>query len=271
MELLLKSSDPRNNLISHSFQTGKGTITRLGKLSRRDDTYNNRKPDFLFHDSGPTPLEKSLSASQYLGESNSHGLKTTRFSKGFQRRNESQIINEVAESRKAYSEMVSLKSERLIEQRKSRLEKIDKSNGFDIITGAPKSEQRSHRTEGIRYLGDGLGSEAPIRGRNMLRDSTNRFFSPQYNGPTHEYRQAVLRSEGLIAPRTSGVIKYGQAEMDSFGVEDNFSKSQYIRLSPVASTGLIEACAPGRYTPRKQPGNPSGDPSLVMTWGKGVK
>ncbi len=36
--------------------------------------------------------------------------------------------------------------------------------------------------EGIRVLGDGLGVEAVNRGHIVLRDSSSRFFIPQYTG-----------------------------------------------------------------------------------------
>lgn len=266
MDLLLSSSYSDPNLPCHNFQSGNGNVIRLGNLVQRNSSPENlHKPTFLFHDDGPSPIPQSQGSLPF-----DHGLRTTKFHSGFQRKNQDNITNEVADMRKTYTKISEIKGERLAEFRCQRLESIDRRNGYDIITGAKVAEPPKQRIESIKYLGDGLGTEAPLRGHNMLRDSSNRFFAPQYNGPLHDYRQSVLRNEGLLQEKKSGIIKTGVGEMTSYGIEDNFSKSKYTSLPRAASIGLVETRQPGKYTPRKQPKNPSGNLALTKTWGKGV-
>jgi hypothetical protein len=132
--------------------------------------------------------------------------------------------------------------------------------------------------------GDGLGAEAPNRGHIMLRDSANRFFTPHYSGPNHEYRQQILTSDGVKTPQFTSILQLGKKDLPSYGVEDQFSKSQYTSKPLNATLGLCESRVPGKYTPRKQftrtdqggvaaclgTYNPSGDPAVTAKWGKGV-
>ena len=133
----------------------------------------------------------------------------------------------------------------------------------------------------------------------MLRDSSSRFFAPQYSGNTHEFRQNVLVTEGILEPKYTSVLQLGKKDIMSYGVEEQFSKSEYTSKSSLARTGLFESRQPGAFTPRKQfaasggsggvaaclqtnthtnthsaPAsvayNPSGDPRVLSKWGKGV-
>ena len=126
----------------------------------------------------------------------------------------------------------------------------------------------------------------------MLRDSSSRFFSPQYSGNTHEYRQNVIVNEGILQPKYTSILQLGKKDMLSYGVEEQFSKSEYTSKSIIAKTGLVESRQPGAFTPRKQfmaasggggvaeclshltanhtSYNPSGDPRVLSKWGKGI-
>jgi hypothetical protein len=59
--------------------------------------------------------------------------------------------------------------------------------------------------------------------------------------------------------------------LPSYGVEDQFSKSEYQKLPERARIGLVETRKPGDFTPRKQPGNPSGDNEIRAKWTNSIK
>lgn len=271
-EILSNSADKyhKDTLISSNGNAiNVGRLVKKSHLPEEASVNKDSNKFFLYHNEGP---KKSVLDATFISPPIAdHGLAATRFHKGFNRKNIKDIVNEPAEKHKAYFAAKAEKGETLSVVRHDRLKSIESRNGYDPITGVPKVDNPpKQKVEGVRYCGDGLGPEAPLRGHNMLRGSENRFFTPQYSGPAHEYRQKVLVSEGLLGPKQVGVIKYGTGEYPSYGVQDQFSKSQYMTLSNKAMTGIIESSQPGRHTPRKQLSNPSGDLRATQSWGKGV-
>ena len=106
------------------------------------------------------------------------------------------------------------------------------------------------RMKGRKQVGDGLGHEAPKRGNALLRDScAGRYFTPQPSGKKQHYRQNNIINEGLVQPRTSSVLNlptYNHEEgrrkvgiLSSFGVEEQFSKSNYAAKSEVKKKGVF--------------------------------
>lgn len=271
-EVLSNSADRdhKDTLISSN-----GNAIKIGKLVKKsnlpDAAAGNKDSNkfFLYHNEGPKNPSSDFSfTSPPIAD---HGLCATRFHKGFHRKDIKNIVNEPADAHRAYLATKAEKGDTLSVVRHDRLKSIELRNGYDPITGVSKVENPpKQKIESIRYCGDGLGPEASLRGHNMLRGSANRFFTPQYSGPAHEYRQKVLVNEGMIGPKTTGIIKIGTAEYPSYGAEDQFSKSQYTNLSSKTSTGLVESTRPGRHTPRKQTSNPSGDMGTTKSWGKGI-
>ena len=51
--------------------------------------------------------------------------------------------------------------------------------------------------------------------------------------------------------QSSSILGVGNSDLMSYGVEDQFSKSQYEPNRPCLSEGLIETTAAGRFTPEK--------------------
>jgi len=247
------------------------TGSEIVELGKRNHSSENRLKDttFLYHGTGQFPGASKV---------NEQGLSQTRFHKGFNRKQASSIVNDVALIDRAHERDKSEKIERLTVDRHSRLKSIDLRNGYDPITGLQKtSDPPIKRPESLRTGIDVLGFEAPRRGQQLLRNSTvTRMFTPHPSGEAFTHRQHVLQKEGLVHPKVSGLLSnqrdmLRRREVPSYGVEDTFSKSAYVSLSSVASTGLPESCAPGKYTPRKQPGNPSGDPVMKATWTNGIR
>ena len=151
----------------------------------------------------------------------------------------------------------------------------DSKYRYDLITGQPRSYQvRNGVSEapiGKRIHGDeGLGPEAPHRGHCGLRESGGRFFMPQLGGPTHHYRLDVMAREGLLVEKKSSILDLTKGELISYGVEDQFAKSDYMKKSAVASRGLSDVKVIGLFSPRMQPLNPSGDAELKRGWARGV-
>ena len=104
--------------------------------------------------------------------------------------------------------------------------------------------------------------------------TTNKFNCIRFyiikGGPSHHYRQDNLNREGLVKPKLTSVIDYYRGEIPSNGIEDQFSKSIYYKKSEIANQGLIEKKKIGKYSPRLQPCNPSGDNYITKSWGKGI-
>lgn len=265
----LQHTVPRDDFCTKGGRSG--VLINLGHFKKHNpDASGVYKNTFTVHDTSTNDAYKHQVDFEREVKG---GLGSTRFGKGFQRRSASNISNPIRDERLEVSREKERMSQTLSASRSDLLKTIDNYNGFDIITGSTRDGPggvTKPRVEGIRRVGDGLGPEAPQRAHIILRDSSSRFFTPQYSGPHHEYRQHVLVTEGLKLPKASSTIQLGKKDNPSSGVEDQFSKSDYTKKAPHATFGLVETTAPGRFTPRKQTGNPSGDPSVTASWGKGV-
>jgi hypothetical protein len=195
------------------------------------------------------------------------GLDQTRFHKGFQRRHQSKIDNPLAETSQMNAQAKNTRQESIATMRSQIIKAHDAKTGFDIITGAPRgSGPPRDKPMGIKKVGDGLGPEASTRGKSILRESAGRFFTPLSSGHNHEHRQNVLYKEGLLIDKYCGVLDPHKSDMRSYGVEDQFSKSEYTKNTEVTRTGLNESRVPGKFTPRKIENHPAGYPAIVEKW-----
>ncbi|CAM9958140.1 unnamed protein product [Ectocarpus sp. 13 AM-2016] len=180
------------------------------------------------------------------------GLSTTRFHKGFQRRKQSNIMQDASRlQREAFKQHVSVLH---LERRRQRLGSLDKRNGFNLITGQFDANRRCttpfHVQPRTRETGS-LSKEAERAEYLLLRDSEYKFHAPAWSGKNHDERQDLLQREGLNKPKKSTLLGIGTADLASAGANDMFSKSIYDPAKTCAVEGLVEACVPGRYTPRK--------------------
>ncbi len=208
----------------------------------------------------------------------SGSLNATKFHKGFQRRMECDITNELKDA----EERNKIESEdRKSKMRNCRMQEMKtraSGSGFNILTGkvidqnAIPQENSFKKTLNHHHT-NGLGPEAPARGFSILRESpVGRFHQPQNSGNNHDYRQEMLCKEGINKPKYTGILAVGKGDLPSYGVEDQFSKSEYDKnRSHLSKQGLHEARMPGKYTPRKQEGNPSGDPIARAHWATGFQ
>lgn len=247
---------------------GGGEIA-LGHFKNRSSSSQLFNSGLISHYEGNRASVESLMNSSSLADLSGGSVK---FGKGFYRRQENSIFNETSNERKQYSSQVAEKSLKLSEARSNRLQRIESRCNYDLINFSDKPQCGSEAIsrEGKRQLGGGIIPETLKRGQNVLRDSNGRFFSPQPSGTRHEYRQNVLLKEGVFTPRTCSIIQLGKKDIPSSGVEDQFSKSQYLKTSAITQHGLAEYRVPGAYTPRKQFGHPSANPKIVQHWNHGV-
>jgi len=244
------------------FPSKAGSIIPLGHFKNKDR--KTEKYDY-------TQLVHSDSLTTIMQPNANQGLDQTRFHKGFNRRSYSDIFSEYYETdlklREKYNAEKAEKSRVMNHTRQQALIAMDVRSGYNIISGEIKgSGPPVPRPEGIRYKGEGLGSEAPARGKTTLKESVGRYHAPLDSGKNLEHRQEVIYKNGLLQEQGCSVLQLGKRDMPSYGIEDQFSKSQYMNTSAVAQRGLIEAHEPGRFTPRKNPNNPSGRPEIVEHW-----
>ena len=257
------SNTPFESGAEDKFQSTRGNDIALGSHKRivnRD--VSAYKPTMIYHDEGPIPT--SHAQPQFTGS-----LSETKFHKGFQRRSESNIFNEFKEAEQKYKTLSEQRSLETLVVRKDTLLRASSSVHFDIINGSKRTTgEHVERPQGLRMNGDGLSDEAPRRGNAILRESTGRYFAPYPCGVTQNYRQDVLLREGISKPKMTSLLQLGQADLKSYGVEDQFAKSTYCKRKDLI--GLHELTKPGEFSPKKQPRNPSGKPEVVKNWGKGI-
>ncbi|CAM9716822.1 unnamed protein product, partial [Laminaria digitata] len=181
------------------------------------------------------------------------GLSTTRFHQGFQRRKQSHIRQDEARlEREACKQRASLVH---LQSRRQRLGRLDKRNGFNLITGqfdpANKRCTTPFHIEPRTRKSGSLSKVAERAEYLLLRDSEYKFHAPAWSGENHDKRQDLLQREGINKPKKSALLGIGGADLASVGAEDMFSKATYDPAKACAVEGLVETSVPGRYTPRK--------------------
>ena len=211
-----------------------------------------------------------------MGFDNSGGVLTTKFHKGFQRKGEASISNPAADEVRERMRESHIRGQAKNEQRVEMLYKTNNRNGFNVITGEAKANLTpvTESVGGRRRIEHKISDEVAANSRIALKESPGgRFFMPHATGVKHEYRQKILQTEGRTTPSMSSILAPGNSDLKSSGIEDNFSRSAYPGSQPApgyARLDLPDCREPGRYTPRKQSGNPSGNPDLVKSWGSGM-
>lgn len=246
-----------------SFQSTHGNNIALGQHKKfSQQSHSTFNASMIHHDDGPRSVD-------HCPVSFERGLSQTKFHRGFQRRSESNIHNPLQDQERAYHAVSSQRHLDMSESRKLTLTKVASAVQYDIINGTCQPHrEKPPRPEGLRMNGDGLGAEAPRRGSAILRESPGRYFAPYPSGHNQNHRQDVLLREGISKEKMTSIIQIGKADLKSYGVDDQFCRSEYTRKPQVI--GLYEMTRPGAYPPSKQPNNPSGDPKIVQGWAKGV-
>lgn len=250
-------------------QSVQGNLVNLGKV-RTIETSQYLKHDFLKHDDGPRPpphnkgtlnFTTTVCNHNFLVSIPNHNKPT--------RRPQTSIVNDNAYERSQHALKIEERNMKSSHARSEALLLKNTSTGYNIITGNIIRNDVNVKHEGLKYIKDGMGPETMHRGKNNMKDSSYRFFAPDQSGPKHNYRQTVLVNNGLLLKQKSSIIQLGKPDMESFGVEDQFSKNKY--TSVVHVKGLVEATVPGKYTPRQQNPNvnPSADERVRDKWTTG--
>lgn len=232
--------------------------------SYNDTFLQHRSNNIIFHD--------DYSAAQTGNYTQNGGLTDTKFGKGFSRKYETSISNPIKDSINEYKKEAEKRGEMLNHGRSQNLKRIDSLTGFNIITGELKGSGPKVHHEGKKRL-DGTMSEQTLKvGFSALRESKGKFYQPQMSGEAAHIRQNKLNYEGVYRKRCTSIIQLGKEDLPSYGIEDQFSKNEYITKLPDGDPkmrfGVSEMKVPGKYTPRNQPGNPSGNKETVRVWTK---
>jgi hypothetical protein len=199
-----------------------GNVTRLGTkkyIAPRNEYQNG---DFIFHQDGPKSIPHNDVGNQF---STVHTLK----------RPVTAIESYKTEEQLRYLED---KGRRKDSESRLRTEQSilrSQRSGFNVITGELMGTGPKVVNPHMRYIGNGLGEESQRKGLQTMQDSSNRYFTPQFSGEYQHNRQKRLVTDGLSRPKMAGVIKTGTAEAPSNGIEDQFSRSDYMpRAKPLA-------------------------------------
>lgn len=250
-------SHPPPYLHKLEFTSHGGSYIKIGHYKNKANNSEQFRDNFLAHTGSVDNFNKPKADS---------GLSQTRFHKGFQRKQQADIRNPIAEQGQEFSRLYAEKSAKLAESRSQILNSIDKATGYNIITGQDVGKGPINKPYGRKSIANGLGPESRKAGEIALRNNETRFFTPHSSGQMHENRQGLLYREGLEQKKFSSVLGIGRKEMPSYGVEDQFSKSQYTNNSAQAQYGLVEKRSPGKFTPRKVPNHPSGKEAVLREW-----
>ena len=269
------------------FSSKGGAYIKLGnhKSNVADPTMRAYDPTFIAHSPIKSVMERAtinpegrlvVPSDQNSQYCYSGGLHTTKFHSGFQRKGEKFISNPAADEVKAIREESQYRRDNANANRAASLYYADNKNGFDVLTGAPKAGlvPVPEKHGGKRSIRPVVSDEIAANSRITLRESNCRFFMPHATGVKHEYRQDILNKAGVTKPLFSSILEPGKADLASSGIEDNFSRSRYPGSQPTdpnyKRNDLPTMREAGKYTPRKQLGNPSGNPVLVKSWGSGL-
>jgi len=232
-------------------------------------SYND---SFLQHKSNNIMYHNDYSAVQSGDYSHNGGLGDTKFGKGFSRKYETSISNPIKDSINEYKKEAEKRGDMLNHERSQNLKRIDSLTGFNIITGELKGSGPKPHYEGKKRL-DGTMSEQTLKvGFSALRESKGKFFQPQMSGEAAHSRQNRLNYEGVYRKRCTSIIQLGKEDLPSYGIEDQFNKNEYTTKLPDGDPkmrhGVSDMKVPGKYTPRNQLNNPSGNKDIVKQWTK---
>lgn len=212
---------------TEEFYTNRGLRVYLGQGKHRVEGMSAQTPNptLLYHQQAPSG-EPHFSTSK--------GLKQTRFHTGFERRQEKNISNIFQQQEKEYMKTREAKAEILLKFRSERLQALDKSHGYNPITGiaynpATETTLATSRSSMRRVANNGMTDQAMKKADINMRNSADRFYLSGSSQPNSELRQKVMLTGGLQHEKTTWSLSVDERGAPSFGVEDQFSKSLYTR------------------------------------------
>jgi len=269
------------------FSSKAGSYIKLGnhKSNAADPTIRAYDATFISHSPIKSSMQQStlnpegrlvVDSSSNAEYSYAGGLQTTKFHTGFQRKSEKHISNPAADEVRAIAEIGQVRKDAANLNRAITLYRTNNRNGFNVVTGGAKEGliPVPEKFGGKRCIRPAVSNEVAANSRITLRESEGRFYMPHATGAKHEYRQDILIKGGIQRENFSYILQPGKQDLPSTGIEDNFSRSHYPGCQPTnpnyRRNDLPMMREAGKYTPRKQAGNPSGNPALVRTWGSGL-
>jgi hypothetical protein len=249
----------RREVPREEFTSSKGaSYINLGNFKNKLSNSETYKPQMMVY---TDTMERTQNPSF------EKGINTTKFGKGFQRRREVDCTNPRKDEITLDKIKNNEKARATAAVRSHNIQAIDQMNGYDIITHTHRGNGPKDLSKGMKKVDNSMVREAvEKRSKKALQDAAGRYFLPLGSGPSHDFRQNVLYMEGLNKGKFTAEIQLGKPVHHSYGLEDQFSKSQYMQTNEVTQKGLYEARIPGKYTPRQVQGNPSGNTDMVRKW-----
>ena len=194
------------NLSTTWYSQANGSLVKFGKsMAAVPDNLYHTKGDFMHHRDGPGAQSAQEHPEQI------RGVSTSKFHKGFQRRQYCNILQD--SFRKQREEAQERSSTLHLERRRERARQRGEYNGFNPITGTVKENFRRNKDINSWLLdgqptkvqvGEGPSAELQRIGHIQLRDSKSRFYLPHYSGANHEKRQHLMVTEGLRKSKVGG-------------------------------------------------------------------
>ena len=205
--------------MEHEFFTKNMSATPIGRSKRRPEGMEHAASignKLLYH------CELGSNATDRFPK----GLSTTKFHRGFDRRKQDSISNIFSEKEREYAVIREARVTSLVKARAEKIYSDERSHGYNIISGVPYGnvEITSDKPRKVS-LGNGL-SDAAIRTAEIsLRESPARYFVSPANEEIRRVREGRLLREGLLKDKKTGSLA-GKSDLPSYGVEDQFGKSQ---------------------------------------------
>lgn len=166
------------------------------------------------------------------------GMHTTKFSCGFMRRQNGEPNRE----QNSVKQIERLDArERRRDFRKQELATVFRVGcGNGVLTGEYGPGYKippPARSRGRKHFNQVLSDQSILEGEMKLKQSSSRFYTEMSEEVRAERGNAITK-EGLYGQKKSSVLGIGRAEMNSYGVSDNFSNSLYLSkdIKSLAST-----------------------------------
>ena len=223
----------RHGRAAADFRFGKRVHNIVGRLPQAIE-----KLDHVDGPGGYAAMEQTLG-----------GLETTRFRKGFQRRQKDVIASDA--KRLAYESMKRERQEAQALRKREVMQERADYNGFDVVAGTFDPSKIRNERKQARNLSDRPSAELIKSGDIKVRNSHYRFYvdPPPEKIKARQVRQQLIVHEGLTnSKKMSSLLGIGRSDLLSYGVEDQFSRSQY-QPDNCRVPGLVEHRSANFLTP----------------------
>lgn len=240
---------------------------------RRHIATDDYRSDFLFHGqhthasitgNSTNPHENTI-----LEFNPKPNMEKTKFHQGFHRRHISKVENPLLDQQRQFEKLSQERKEKLADIRREEIRLRDRTNGFNVLTNEPYKETfKESKAKGIRMITDPISQETFNKARIILReDPLGRYHAPFGHGEAFQKRQERIMKDGVFAERYTSILQLGKKDLVSYGIEDQLSKSEYMKNNEVTRNGLYETRKLGSHWLQS---NPSANKEIVKKWASSI-